>query len=97
MRGRADRPTPERKIVAAHQDQTVSFLETIGEGDTTEVFRLAAQSDALNWITRTLEFGVNIGVGPEVSAPILFDTLSEIRAFVAARIIPDRAQGPASA
>jgi len=83
--------------VTAHPDQTGSFLEAIGEGDTTEVFRLAAQSDALNWITRTLEFGVNIGLGPEVSALILFDTLSEIRAIVAARIIPDRAEGPASA
>ena len=81
--------------MASHQDQTVSFLETIGEGDTTEVFRLAAQSDALDWVTRTLEFGVNIGLGPEVSAPILFDTLSEIRAIVAARIIPDRAKQPA--
>ncbi len=83
--------------MTSHQDQTVSFLETIGEGDTTEVFRLAAQSDALDWITRTLEFGVNIGLGPEVSAPILFNTLNEIRAIVAARIIPDRAVGPASA
>ena len=81
--------------MASHQDQTVSFLETIGEGDATEVFRLAAHSDALDWITRTLEFGVNIGLGPEVSAPILFDTLSEIRAIVAARIIPDRAKQPA--
>ena len=81
--------------MASHQDQSGSFLETIGEGDTTEVFRLAAQGDALDWITRTLEFGVNIGLGPEVSAPILFDTLSEIRAIVAARIIPDRAKQPA--
>ena len=83
--------------MASHQDQTVSFLETIDKGATTEVFRLAAQSDALDWITRTFEFGVNIGLGPEVSAPILFDTLSEIRALVAARIIPDRAEGLASA
>jgi hypothetical protein len=81
----------------ASQDQTVSFLETIGKGDTTEVFRLAAQNDALDWITRTLEFGVNIGLGPEVSASVLFDTLSEIRAMVAARIIPDRAEAPALA
>ena len=83
--------------MTAHQDHTVSFLETIGEGDTSEVFRLAAQSDALDWIARTLELGVNIGLDPEVSAPILFDTLSEIRAIVAARIIPDRAEGPPSA
>jgi hypothetical protein len=83
-------------MVAAHQDQT-TFLETIGEGDTTEVFRLAAQSDALEWITRTLEFGVNIGLDPEVAAPILFDTLNEIRAIVAARIIPDRAERQTSA
>ena len=83
--------------MTANHDQAARFLETIGEGDTTEVFRLAAQSDALDWITRTLEFGVNIGLDPEVSAPILFDTLSEIRALVAARIIPDRAEAPASA
>ena len=77
--------------MAAHQNPTVCFLKAIGEGDTPEVFRLAAQGDALNWIARTLEFGVNIGLGPEVSAPILFETLNEIRAIVAARIIPDRA------
>ncbi len=83
--------------MTAHHGQAARFLETIGEGDTAEVFRLAAQSDALDWITRTLEFGVNIGLDPEVSAPILFDTLSEIRALVAARIIPDRADAPTSA
>ncbi len=83
--------------MTAHHDQTVCFLEAIGEGDTTEVFRRAAQSDAFNWITRTLEFGVNIGLGPEVSTSILFDTLSEIRAIVAARIIPDRTEDPAPA
>jgi hypothetical protein len=74
-----------------HAHAAVCFLEAIGDGDTTEVFKRAAQSDALNWITRTLEFGVNIGLGPEAAAPILFETLNEIRALVAARIIPDRA------
>ena len=77
--------------MAAHQDPTVCFLDAIGEGDTTEVFRLAAHNDAPDWITRTLEFGVNIGLGPENSASILFETMSQIRAIVAARIIPDRA------
>ena len=84
-----------QKIVTSHQDQTVPFLEAIGEGDTTEVFRLAAQDDALDWVMRTLEFGVNVGLRPEVSARILLDTLGEIRAIVAARIIPDRAKQPA--
>ncbi len=77
--------------MAAQQDQNACFLEVIGEGDATEVLRVAAQNDALDWIKRALEFGVNIGLGPEVSAPILFETLSEIRALVAAHIIPDRA------
>jgi hypothetical protein len=43
-----------------HAHAAVCFLEAIGDGDTTDVFKRAAQSDALNWITRTLEFGVNI-------------------------------------
>jgi hypothetical protein len=76
--------------MVAHQNQTVRFLEAIGEGNTTDVFRLAAQNDALKWIARTLEFGVNTGLGPEISASILFETLNEIRTIVATRIIPDR-------
>jgi hypothetical protein len=77
--------------MAAHQDQTACFLAAIGEGDTTQVFRLAAQNDALKWIKRALEFGVHTGLGPETSASLLFETLNEIRAIVATRIIPDRA------
>jgi hypothetical protein len=49
--------------------------------------------DATEWVARTLLLGANIGVGPEVSASIVLDALSEIRAAVADRLERERAEG----
>ncbi|MBV8439116.1 MAG: hypothetical protein JO312_00900 [Hyphomicrobiales bacterium] len=71
--------------MAGDQDQTLRFLEAIGVGDATEVFRLAAESDAREWMRRTLSFGAQLGLGLEEQAPILFSALDTIRAVARAR------------
>lgn len=59
-------------------DRVISFLEAIGEGDAVETFRLAAQSDALDWMERTLSFAAALGVkGDEMSA-IVCETVDQI-------------------
>jgi hypothetical protein len=71
--------------MAGDQDQTLRFLEAIGEGDATEVFRLAAESDAREWMRRTLSFGGRLGLSLEEQAPILFASLDTIRSVAQAR------------
>jgi hypothetical protein len=71
--------------MAVREDMTVRFLEAIGDGDVTEVFRVAAQSDALAWMRRTLTFGAGLGLSPEASTPVIVEALDTIRAVAIAR------------
>jgi hypothetical protein len=77
--------------VAYDEDQTIQFLEAIGEGDAIEIFRLGAQSDALDWMRRTLKLGSAVGLSGEDAAPIIFETLDAIRGIASARTARGRA------
>ena len=76
--------------MAHNQAQIVRLLEAINEGDPSKVFRRSVQNDATAWVARTLRYGANLGLDPEVSSPIVFDTLNEIGAMVAACIERER-------
>lgn len=79
--------------MADNQAEIVRLLDSIkGEGPT-EYFRQSVQKDATEWVARTLLLGANIGVGLELSAPIVFDALNEMHAIVADRLERERAEG----
>ena len=67
------------------EPDTIRFLEAIGEGDAAQVFRLGAQSDALDWMRRTLSLGSAVGISREDAAPIIMETLDAIRRMTSAR------------
>jgi hypothetical protein len=79
--------------LADNQAQIDRLLNSIQGGGPAEFFRQSVQKDATEWVARTLLFGANIGVGPKVSASIVLDALSEIRAAVADRLEHERAEG----
>jgi len=74
------------------QAQVVRLLEALNEGDPAEILRRSLEHDALDWIQRGLSCGADLGLGPEIATPILFETLNEIRALVAERIENERAE-----
>ncbi len=78
--------------MADDQAQIVRLLEALNEGDPAEILRRSLEHDALDWVQRGLEYGADLGLGPEIAAPILFETLNEIRAVVAERIERERAE-----
>lgn len=75
------------------QAQIVRLLEALNEGDPAEILRRSLEHDALDWVQRGLEYGADLGLGPGIAAPILFETLNEIRAIVAERIEREKAEG----
>jgi hypothetical protein len=79
--------------LADDQAQIVRLLEALNEGDPAEILRRSLEHDALDWVQRGLEYGADLGLGPGIAAPILFETLNEIRAVVAERIERERAEG----
>jgi hypothetical protein len=78
--------------LADDQAQIVRLLEAINEGDPAEILRRSLEHDALDWIHRGLSYGADLGLGPEIATPILFETLNEIRAVIADRIGRERAE-----
>ncbi len=72
--------------MADDQAQIVRLLEALNEGDPAEILRRSLEHDALDWVQRGLSYGADLGLGPEIATPILFETLNEIRALVAERI-----------
>ena len=80
--------------MADDEAEIVRLLEAINGHGPAEFFKRSVLSDATEWVRRTLRFGANIGLGPEVSAPILFDALNEIHGIVVARIERERFEGP---
>jgi hypothetical protein len=83
----------KESALADDQAQIARLLEAFNEGDPAEILRRSLEHDALHWIQRGLEYGADLGLGPGIAAPILFETLNEIRAVVADRIERDRAEG----
>jgi hypothetical protein len=79
--------------LADDQAQIVRLLEAFNEGDPAEILRRSLEHDALDWIQRGLSYGADLGLGPGIAAPILFETLNEIRAVVADRIERERVEG----
>ena len=79
--------------MADNQAQIDRLLNSIQGGGPAEFFRQSVQKDATEWVARALLLGANIGVGLEVSAPIVFDALIEMHAVVADRLERERAQG----
>jgi hypothetical protein len=79
--------------LADDQAQIVRLLEALNKGDPAEIFRRSLEHDALDWVQRGLEYGADLGLDPGVAAPILVETLNEIRAVVAARIERKRVEG----
>jgi hypothetical protein len=78
--------------LADDQAQIVRLLEALNEGEPAEILRRSLEHDALDWIQRGLSYGADLGLGPEIATPILFETLNEIRAIVADRIELERAE-----
>ncbi len=79
--------------MADDQAQIVRLLEALNEGDPAEILRRSLEHDALDWVQRGLSYGADLGLGSEIAAPILFETLNEIRAVIADRIERGRAEG----
>ena len=79
--------------LADDQGQIVRLLEALNEGDPAEILRRSLENDALDWVQRGLEYGAELGLDPGIAAPILFETLNEIRAVVADRIERLRVEG----
>jgi hypothetical protein len=75
-----------------NQAEIVRLLEAINGGGPAEFFTISVRNDATEWIASKLRFGANIGLRPEVSTAILFDTLNEIRTIVVARIEGERTE-----
>jgi len=80
--------------LADDEAEIVRLLEAVNGHGPAEFFKRSVLSDATSWVARTVRFGANIGLEPEVSTPIIFETLNEIRAIVAARIERERFEGP---
>ena len=78
--------------MADDQAQIVRLLEALNEGNRAEILRRSLEHDALDWVHRGLEYGAELGLDPEIAAPILFETLNEIRAAVADRVERGRAE-----
>ena len=79
--------------MADNQAEIVRLLNSIKGAGPAEFFRQSVKKDATEWVARTLLLGANIGVGLEVSAPIVFDALNEMHAQVADRLERERAEG----
>jgi hypothetical protein len=79
--------------LADDQAQIVRLLEALNKGDPAEIFRRSLEHDALDWVQRGLEYGADLGLDPGIAAPILFETLNEIRAVVVDRIERKRIEG----
>jgi hypothetical protein len=78
-------------LLADDQAEIVRLLEALNEGDPAEILRRSLEHDALDWVRRGLEYGAELGLDPGIAAPILFETLNEIRAVVADRVERERA------
>jgi hypothetical protein len=79
--------------VADDEAEIIRLLEAINGHGPAEFFKRSVLSDAIEWVRRNLRFGANIGLGVEVSAPILFDAMNEIHGIVVARIERERFEG----
>jgi hypothetical protein len=90
----SNREAGQEGALADDEAEIVRLLEAINGHGPAEFFKRSVLSDATEWVRRTLRFGANIGLGVEVSAPILFDALNEIHSIVAARIERERFEGP---
>jgi len=73
-------------MLAENQAEVVRLLKAINGGGPAEFFRQSLQNDATEWVALKLRFAANIGLDLEAATPIIFDTLNEIPAIVAARI-----------
>jgi hypothetical protein len=80
--------------LADDQAQIVRLLEALNEGDPVQILRRSLEHDALDWVERGLNYGADLGLGPETATPLLYETLNEIRAVVADRIERERAEAP---
>jgi hypothetical protein len=69
-------------VVADDQGQVARLLDSIEGKGPAEFFKLWVQNDATEWVARIIRFGANIGLGPKVSTPILFEVLNELRARI---------------
>ena len=78
--------------MADDQAQIVRLLEALNQGDRAEILRRSLEPDALDWVQRGLRYGADLGLGPKIATPILFETLNEIRALVAERIEREMAE-----
>ena len=82
----------KESVLVDDQAQVVRLLEALNEGDPAEILRRSLEHDALDWVQRGLRYGADLGLGPEIATPILFETLNEIRALVAERIEREMAE-----
>lgn len=80
--------------MANDQPQIIRLLEALNAGDPVQILRRSLEHDALDWVERGLSYGAGLGLGPEVAAPLLFQTLNEIRAVVADRMERESAEAP---
>ena len=62
------------------QAEIVRLLNSVNGRGPAEFFRQWVRNDATDWVARVTGFGANIGLGPEISTPIAFETLNEILA-----------------
>jgi hypothetical protein len=79
--------------LADNQAEIVRLLNSIQGGGPAEFFRRSVQTDAAEWVARTLRLAANIGVGLEVSGPIVLDALNRMHAVVADNLERKRVEG----
>ena len=70
--------------LADHHPQIT--LESINGKSPAEFFTLSVQDYATDWVAHMIRFGAHGGLGPEVSIPIIFETLNDILAVLGDRI-----------
>jgi hypothetical protein len=71
--------------LADDQAEITRLLEAVNGHGPAEFFKRTVLNEATSWVARTIRFGASIGLEPDVSTPIIFETLNEIRAMVAVR------------
>jgi hypothetical protein len=70
---------PEAAL-ADDASEIVRLLEALNGTDPAEISERFVDIDAAIWVSRALRWGADMGLSPYVSALILSETLSEIRA-----------------
>jgi hypothetical protein len=83
----------EEAALATNQAEIDRLVEAISRESRAAFFKRSVRNHATDWIASKLRFGANIGLPPEVSMPILFDILDDIRAIVSSPIEREKTEG----